>query len=149
MRALFQAFPDLFFRLDAEGKILDCRGGTTGDLVLAPETMIGRFIHQAPDRAAGSAFRRAIERVRKTNALVSIAYWMRIAGEDSYYEARLLPVLDDQIIVFVRNNTERKLALDEIALQRTFLRQVIDLNPNIIFAKDRQGRFSLANQATA
>ncbi|MFN0084839.1 MAG: response regulator [Blastocatellia bacterium] len=33
--------------------------------------------------------------------------------------------------------------------QQTFMRNVIDLNPNFIYAKDRQGRFTLANQAVA
>jgi PAS domain S-box-containing protein len=36
-----------------------------------------------------------------------------------------------------------------IAEQRVFLRQVIDLDRNLIFAKDREGRFTLANQALA
>jgi two-component system, cell cycle sensor histidine kinase and response regulator CckA len=38
---------------------------------------------------------------------------------------------------------------DELAAQRAFLRQVIDLNPSFIFAKDRAGRFTLVNQAVA
>ncbi|HKX30516.1 MAG TPA: two-component regulator propeller domain-containing protein [Blastocatellia bacterium] len=33
--------------------------------------------------------------------------------------------------------------------QRSFLRRVIDLNPSFIFAKDQQGRFTLANRALA
>ena len=33
--------------------------------------------------------------------------------------------------------------------QRAFLRQVIDIDPNFIFAKDREGRFTLVNQAVA
>jgi PAS domain S-box-containing protein len=33
--------------------------------------------------------------------------------------------------------------------QRAFLRLVIDLNPSFIFAKDREGRFTLVNQAVA
>jgi PAS domain S-box-containing protein len=44
---------------------------------------------------------------------------------------------------------ERKSAEEELAKQRSFLRQVIDLNPNFIFAKDREGRFTLVNQAIA
>jgi two-component system cell cycle sensor histidine kinase/response regulator CckA len=36
-----------------------------------------------------------------------------------------------------------------LAAQRRFLRQIIDLNPGFIFAKDRQGRFTLVNQALA
>jgi PAS domain S-box-containing protein len=33
--------------------------------------------------------------------------------------------------------------------QRTFLRKVLDLDPNLIFAKDREGRFTLVNKAVA
>ena len=41
---------------------------------------------------------------------------------------------------------ERTAELDQ---QRVFLRQVIDLNPSFIFAKDRKGRFTLVNHAVA
>ncbi len=44
---------------------------------------------------------------------------------------------------------ERRLAEDELVKQRSFLRQVIDLNPHFIFAKDMEGRFTLVNQAIA
>ncbi len=50
---------------------------------------------------------------------------------------------------YVLDITERKLAERALERQRAFLRQVIDLNPNFIFAKDRDGRFTLVNQAVA
>lgn len=40
-------------------------------------------------------------------------------------------------------------AEEEVRRQSLFLRQVIDLNPTFIFAKDRAGRFVLVNQAMA
>jgi len=48
-----------------------------------------------------------------------------------------------------REIAERKLAETELAEQRSFLRQVIDLNPNFVFAKDGNGCFTLVNQAIA
>lgn len=39
--------------------------------------------------------------------------------------------------------------LTQISDQRQFLRKVIDLNPSFIFAKDRKGQFTLANEAVA
>jgi PAS domain S-box-containing protein len=45
--------------------------------------------------------------------------------------------------------TESRNAQRSLEAQRSFLHQVIDINPNFIFAKDRQGRFMLANQAIA
>ena len=44
---------------------------------------------------------------------------------------------------------ERKRAEELLKNQRVFLRQVVDLNPSFVFAKDREGRFTLANQAVA
>ncbi len=45
--------------------------------------------------------------------------------------------------------TERKRAQEAVDKERRFLRQVIDTDPNFIFAKDRDGRFTLANRAVA
>ncbi|MFN0249880.1 MAG: ATP-binding protein [Kofleriaceae bacterium] len=45
-----------------------------------------------------------------------------------------------------RRRRETQSMLDH---QRAFLRQVIDLIPNLIFAKDRDNRFTLVNDATA
>jgi PAS domain S-box-containing protein len=48
-----------------------------------------------------------------------------------------------------RDVTERKEIAKTIDEQRMFLRQVIDIDPDFIFAKDREGRFTLVNQAVA
>jgi PAS domain S-box-containing protein len=45
--------------------------------------------------------------------------------------------------------TERKQAEEALESERKFLRQVIDTDPNFVFAKDREGRFTLANKAVA
>ena len=45
--------------------------------------------------------------------------------------------------------TERKKAEERLQQERAFLRQVIDIVPNLIFAKDSDGRFTLANKAVA
>jgi PAS domain S-box-containing protein len=45
--------------------------------------------------------------------------------------------------------TELKRAEETLRAERAFLRQVIDVNPNYIFVKDRSGRFTLVNKAMA
>ena len=49
------------------------------------------------------------------------------------------------------SNCEEQFAgvLDEMRTQKEFFRQVIDLNPSFIFAKDREGKFTLVNKALA
>ncbi|MDH4237684.1 MAG: PAS domain S-box protein [Nitrospira sp.] len=48
-----------------------------------------------------------------------------------------------------RATSTEHLAEEEVLASRDFLRQIIDINPHFIFAKDRDGRFTLANQAVA
>jgi PAS domain S-box-containing protein len=45
--------------------------------------------------------------------------------------------------------SERKRSAEALEKERKFLRQVIDIDPNFIFAKDREGRFTLANKTVA
>ena len=75
-------------------------------------------------------------------------------GEIYYEEKIISPIKDNDgnITHFVshgRDITKRINAQKKIEEQRKFLRQVLDINPNIIFAKDKEGRYTLANQATA
>jgi two-component system, cell cycle sensor histidine kinase and response regulator CckA len=48
-----------------------------------------------------------------------------------------------------RSMTETEGARATLAAERRFLRQIIDTMPHFVFAKDRQGRFTLVNQAVA
>src|SRR6185295_661832 len=61
---------------------------------------------------------------------------------------RLIPVIA-RALQEVEERAARRNAEEEIARQRVFLRQVIDLAPIFIFAEDRAGRFVLVNQAVA
>jgi len=56
---------------------------------------------------------------------------------------RSLKAREQQLAQLIDQRTQ------ELQGQRTFLRQIIDLNPSFIFAKERSGRFTLANQALA
>ena len=79
---------------------------------------------------------------------------MKKNGEIYYEEKIISPLKDDEgnITHFVSNGrdiTKQINSQKKIKEQRKFLRQVLDINPNIIFAKDREGRYTLANEATA
>lgn len=114
LRAIFQAIPDLLFRLDSEGTILDYEAGGTTHFVLRPAELLGKRIQDIPLKGVGDKFCAAIRRVQETSAIASIEYTLTIQEQRLFYEARLLPLLEDQIIVIIRNITERKRAENEI-----------------------------------
>lgn len=51
--------------------------------------------------------------------------------------------------VVVQDITERKRTEEALQRSHAFIRQIIDTDPNFIFVKDRDGRFTLVNQAVA
>ncbi|MBZ0295660.1 MAG: PAS domain-containing protein, partial [Anaerolineae bacterium] len=53
------------------------------------------------------------------------------------------------VTFYIERITDHKQTQDALKTQRNFLRQVIDLDTSFIFAKDEQGRFTLANKALA
>lgn len=77
----------------------------------------------------------------------------RSDGRDLPVETQLQFIRQDRdsglYVAIVRDITERRFAEKELRRQKNLMWQVIDTDPNMIFVKDEQGRFLLANQAIA
>ncbi len=116
MRALFDALPDLFLRLDNEDVVVDCKSGSETSSHVPPDLAIGKSIYALPIISdADSHLGEALRRVRTSESKESIEYELCIANRQYYYEARLLPLGQQQIIVIIRDITARKQA--ELELQ--------------------------------
>jgi two-component system, cell cycle sensor histidine kinase and response regulator CckA len=63
-------------------------------------------------------------------------------------ERNFVASLGDHVALLIESE-RRRVAESDLKKQQAFLRQIIDLNPHLIFAKDRDGRFTLINQAVA
>ena len=77
---------------------------------------------------------------------VSLARWVAFRTR-SY--AQLEDTLAERSRRLETELENRKLIEDSLRKERSFFRQVIDICPNFIFAKDREGRFTLVNEAVA
>jgi len=67
----------------------------------------------------------------------------------SAYATRLNRALRYAVSGYEKELSDRKRAEETVRLSETRLRQIIDLVPHMVFAKDKQGRFLLANRAIA
>ena len=113
VRTVVQAIPDLIFRIDADGTVRGCQPVSPHDGAAGTSDLVSRKMPTVPCRETVARLEEPIRRVRETHGPVTTEYGLEIGGEQQWFEARLVPLLDDRIIVVVRNVTERKRMEDE------------------------------------
>ena len=146
MRALIQSFPDLLFRIDSTGKILDYKVGSEKVLYALSENIIGKRIQGIPVKDVSTKFRNAIKKVLATDKIVGIEYSLSKRRHEYFYEARLSPLPDDQIMVIIRDITDRKRAEAALKASEEKYRSLIE-NINIGVYRSTRQRFLQANPA--
>ncbi len=110
LKAIFQAFPDLFLRADAEGTVLDYRSPkSAGSFGFAPNCAGRRLKTVLPD-AAGEKMEAAVREAIESTNLVSIEYSSQGVHAERFFEARVIPLSVREVIIIVRDITPRKIA---------------------------------------
>lgn len=115
MQAVFQAIPDLLFRLDSQGVILNFKVGSGNDVLYPDRSYLGKHFQNVPSKRLAQQLQAAIQRVLATKASVNLEYTLTLQNQEQSYEARFMPLDDDQLVVMVRNTTERKHAEAQLA----------------------------------
>jgi two-component system cell cycle sensor histidine kinase/response regulator CckA len=140
MRGVFQALPDMFFRLDSEGVILDFKAESSGERIFLHDRPVGRKIYDffaADDR---ETLRDLVAGVLKEKIPRMMEYIVPMAGrEQHFYEARLVPLLDVQLILIIRDITDRKKAEQSLRESEDRFRSLIQSLTDIILILDEEG----------
>jgi PAS domain S-box-containing protein len=148
MRAVIQAFPDIFFRIDSNGKILDYKvgAGSKSDLFVK-DNLLGKRIQDVPAKDISRKFKEAIDKVLQTKDIVSIEYSWLVQGNTSFYEARLLPLPEHHIMVIIRNNTKKILAEEALKESERNYRTLAENSLLGVFKTNLNGSVLYANRA--
>src|SRR5437867_610392 len=72
LRAILDGLPDLYFRLDAEGRVRDFRGGAATHLSQASGEIRGAAIEQVFPGLAGERLREGIARLQEAREVVCV-----------------------------------------------------------------------------
>ncbi len=113
MRAVFESIPDLLFRLDHNGVIVDVKAGLTSDLMLQPKELLGKNIQEVSLKQIGARFMETLRKVIAEKTVITVESSHMVDDEEFFYEARVAPLLENQAVAIIRNITERKNAEKE------------------------------------
>jgi PAS domain S-box-containing protein len=116
LRAVFEAIPDLLFRVDWDGIILSVKGGSGGEFTIPPGNLRGRRIQEIFEQAVGALFQDALGRAVAEQKIGSFEYSLPQNARRAFYEARVIPRANEEIVVIIRDITARK--ADELEIAR-------------------------------
>jgi len=105
IEALLRAIPDTYLRLGKDMTIHDFKDGAAG-LFGQPEQSVGLHLGKALPLEAVSAIDAAAKEMAESGSLASADFTLKVTGEDRHFEARLVPVLGDQLLALLRDMTK-------------------------------------------
>lgn len=113
LEAALQAFTDLSFVLNKDGKILDYQAGSLISELFS-ETIVSRKMQDLLPSEHAVQFNAVLQNVRQSGNMDTLEYRLSAAGRDYWFDARLVPISDSQVMVIARDitrckETERKL----------------------------------------
>ncbi|WFD08924.1 ATP-binding protein [Tepidibacter hydrothermalis] len=106
---IFEALPDLYFRIDSKGIILDCKVGIHSDFDIVTQDCIGHALKDEVPQEIKLFFNKIIDEVFETNNLIEKEFSVEEKGKLKYFESRLIPLTTEEIIIIVRDISKRKL----------------------------------------
>ncbi|HEY3423005.1 MAG TPA: PAS domain S-box protein [Methanocellaceae archaeon] len=130
LQAVFKAFPDLFFRLGADGTILSFNGPR---LYLGLEDLPGKKMQDILPKEYHTIVNESIRSVNENKSMVIFEYILSVNGKSESFEARLLPAISDQIIMIVRNITSRKAIEDELRGSEEKFRNLVEKIDDLVW----------------
>ncbi|WP_428034565.1 EAL domain-containing protein [Amphritea sp.] len=144
LNSIFDALPDIYFRLDNDGLIIDYRARESADLYLQPEQFLKKAIQDLLPAHVWETFRHHFTRLKQGEHYQVWEYSLEFPDGVKQFEARLCPLAGStQTIMVVRNITEEKLAEESLQLSSIVYSSISEA----VMVTDAQGHIIGVNPA--
>ncbi|MBD2094338.1 PAS domain-containing protein [Trichocoleus sp. FACHB-591] len=141
LKTIFQAFPDLYFQVDVDGTILDYHANDHDDLYVPPEKFLGKRMRDVLPASVAKEIQAAINRVVVTRTLVAVEYSLPWQDTHRHFEARILPFLDQKMLVIVRDISDRIRAEAALRKSEATTRALLAAIPDLMIRMNSAGDY--------
>lgn len=134
-RAILNALPDLIIRMKADGTYLDIKPTSAFPNIGTPDRVGQTIYHILPPEVAQQRMA-AVETALQMQTIQVYEFPLTVEGVSLWQEARIIPLTADEVLVMIRDLTERRNAEDALRESEQFLRTIYDGIEAAVFIVD-------------
>ncbi len=142
LRAIFDLWPDTFFRTDRDGIIIDSNMDRAPGMSQLAD-LRGRRITEAPATCPGSHILPLLQEVGETGRMLVREIEYGAPGASRYAEVSVIPMPTQEHVIFVRDITSRRRAEE----QGRRLAAAVEQAADVVIITDTQGVIQYVNPA--
>ena len=136
LETIFEAIPDLFFLMKADGTILDYHASNKNYLYVSASELIGKNMADVLPKKVANQFQSHIAKALQQKDITSFEYELSVPQGLAYFEARISHLKESQqMMVIIRDITEQHKAAESIR-QHAYFDSLTSL-PNRFLSLDR------------
>ena len=140
-KAILDAIPDLMFVVSGDGQFVDFKPAVDSDLAAPANSLLGKHIREVlPPYVAQLAIEN-VELTLKSGQMHSFEYRLQLGSTSREYEARLVRSGEDEVLIIVREITERKRAEEQLQQSEARNQALLNAAPDLMFRLTHDGVF--------
>jgi len=146
-RATVNALPDLIIRMDRTGTYLDIKVTDAFPTIVSPQA-IGKNIRDVMPEAFAQERMEIVQKVLQTGKMVMYEFPLQVQGQHLWQEARIVPLTSDEVLMMIRDLSQRKQAEEALRQSEARFRELAETVQQGFFVfETKTSRYSYLNPA--
>ena len=146
-QAIIEAIPDLLIRMRTNGSYLDFISNSDFNVVNPDRLRENATVYDVLPSPLAQLRMHYIQQAERSGKMQVYEHEISIQGRQCYEEVRIVPLPDDQVLIMVRDISDRKQAEADLRYQQRMFQAIVDHIPVMIALFNQEGRIDLINPA--